>query len=62
MLLYTSLMLGDIEPSYADTNYSKRGGGKKTQESYFTFVLRIVPFNLQSEQRLSFYYGPLGIC
>lgn len=51
MLLYTSLMFGDIEPSHADTDYSKRVGGeergKKTRESYFTFVLRIVLFNLQ---------------
>lgn len=53
MLLYTSLMFGDIEPSHADTDYSKREGRKKTWESYFTFVLQIVPFNLQSEQRLT---------
>lgn len=31
----------------------KKGGRKKTWESYFTFVLQIVPFNLQSEQRLT---------
>lgn len=31
------------------------GGGKKTREIYFTFLLWIVPFNLQSEQRLTHF-------
>lgn len=35
LLLYTSFMFGDIEPSHADTDYSKRGEERKLRGKLF---------------------------
>lgn len=38
LLLYTSFMFGDIEPSHADTDYSERGGRKENSGKLFFYI------------------------
>lgn len=43
MLLYTSLMFGDIEPSHADTDYSKSGEERKHGKATLHLYCRLFP-------------------